>query len=351
MKRAIASSLCVLALLASPFGCSGKRARHAASADTAKPAGVLTTKQPGEFKKPGVNPFAGAKWYNSDQYSNAVVQARALLKTKPDEAALIAKIAKYGGADWVGSWTAYVGDWVRRRTNMIEKEGALPIYIAYNVPNRDCGQYSSGGATKGEEYKKWIYDFAAGIGDRKAVVILEPDALPQLKQCLSEEAQKERLALLNYAVETFLKLPATYVYLDAGHSMWLPAEEAAERLKLAGIDKADGFALNTSNYRATDELMAYGKKVSALVGGKHFVIDTSRNGNGPSDITGAGESWCNPEGRALGSPPTAQTGEPLCDAFLWLKKPGESDGECGGGPKAGEWFHARALEMAKNAKF
>ena len=61
--------------------------------------------------------------------------------------------------------------------------------------------------------------------------------------------------------------------------------------------------------------------------------------------------WCNPPGRALGSPPTARHGDPLIDAYLWIKKPGESDGECNGGPKAGDFWQERALELARNSKF
>jgi endoglucanase len=185
------------------------------------------------------------------------------------------------------------------------------------------------------------------------VVVLEPDALGLLKQCLSEPAQQERLGLLKFAIQTFNQLPATYVYLDGGHSAWLPAEEAAARLKAAGVEEAQGFALNTSNYQATEKLIGYGKQVSALLGGKHFVIDTSRNGNGPPTVADqkSEDNWCNPPGRALGSPPTSETADPLCDAYLWLKKPGESDGTCNGGPKAGEWYAERALELARNAKF
>ena len=102
---------------------------------------------------------------------------------------------------------------------------------------------------------------------------------------------------------------------------------------------------------ASDEVIAYGKQLSAAVGGKHFVIDTSRNGNGAPKVDGDSEAaWCNPDGRALGSPPTTETSEPLCDAFLWIKKPGESDGTCNGGPKAGEWWQEKALELVKNSK-
>ncbi|MFI5427363.1 glycoside hydrolase family 6 protein [Aeromicrobium sp. UC242_57] len=72
------------------------------------------------------------------------------------------------------------------------------------------------------------------------------------------------------------------------------------------------------------------------------VIDTSRNG------AGSNGEWCNPSGRALGPEPQAGTAGSL-DAYLWIKPPGESDGECGGGPPAGEFWTERALELAANA--
>lgn len=312
-----------------------------------------TNWKPGEYKKPGENPFASAKWY-INPYSVAVARAKdARRRGNDEEAALYDKIANNGGADWVGDWTAYVDKWVLGTTTAIGKQGALPIYIAYNLPGRDCGQYSAGGANNGDAYKKWITDFARGIGDRKAIVILEPDGIGLLTKCLSEKDQAARLGLYQFAIDTFNALPHTYVYVDAGHSAWLTAEDDAARLKAAGVERAEGFALNVSNYRATEELIEYGKKISALIGGKHFVIDTSRNGNGPPVVNdpSSEDAWCNPPGRALGTPPTTQTADPLCDAYLWLKKPGESDGTCNGGPKAGVWWNEKALELAKNAKF
>ncbi|MEP6654064.1 MAG: glycoside hydrolase family 6 protein [Myxococcales bacterium] len=302
---------------------------------------------------PGQNPFIGAKWWD-DPYSQAHLRTlRAKNKGDAEAAQLMGKIAQYGGADWIGEWTPYVERWVDKRITLLSKSGALPYFVAYKIPKRDCGQYSAGGAAKGQEYKEWIDQFARAIGTRKAVVIVEPDALASLKKCLSEPDQQERTALVRYAVHAFAQLPQTWVYIDAGHSSWIAAPEMAARLKAAGVEEADGFALNVSNYKPTDELMAYGKALSSLVGGKHFVIDTSRNGNGGPKVADndSEAAWCNPAGRALGSPPTAETGEPLCDAFLWIKKPGESDGACNGGPKAGEFWPERAIELAKNAKW
>src|SRR6185312_9877850 len=100
--------------------------------------------------------------------------------------------------------------------------------------------------------------------------------------------------------------------------------------------KAAGFSLNVSNFIDTPQNISYGTKISELTNGAHFVIDTSRNGSGSN-----GE-WCNPSDRSLGSSPTLlptlSTGNNLVDAFLWIKVPGESDGNCNGGPNAGAWW-------------
>src|SRR4029434_6544525 len=56
-------------------------------------------------------------------------------------------------------------------------KGQIPVLVAYNIPFRDCAQFSAGGATSSAEYKAWIDGFAAGIGDATAMVILEPDEL------------------------------------------------------------------------------------------------------------------------------------------------------------------------------
>jgi endoglucanase len=115
--------------------------------------------------------------------------------------------------------------------------------------------------------------------------------------------------------------------------------------KMLGISKADGFALNVSNFFSTQDNITYGNQLSQKLGGKHFVIDTARNGNGPT----GDNQWCNPSGRALGVRDTTATGNAAVDAFLWLKNPGESDGNCNGGPSAGVWWPDYALGLAQRA--
>ena len=332
----------------------------APAASTPKPAEAMPPMPPW---KHGENIFAGPKLGWVDPYSPAHLKGMMAEKKDHDPAlaALYNKIANNGGAEWIGDWTPNVGRYVGKRADMILKSGVLPYFVIYNVPKRDCGQYSAGGSEGADKYRAWITAFANSLGNRRAAVILEPDSLGLLgkkmadgKPCLSEAAQKERLDLLRFAVHTLVSLGNTAVYIDAGHSGWLKPAVDAKLLKEAGVEEADGFALNVSNYKSTSTEIPYGKEISKLLGGKHFVIDTSRNGNGPPKCDEAADDencWCNPPGRALGSPPTASTADPLIDAYLWLKKPAESDGKCNGGPKAGDFFQDRALELARNAKF
>jgi endoglucanase len=177
-------------------------------------------------------------------------------------------------------------------------------------------------------------------------VVLEPDALANL-DCLTEARQTARLALLRYAVARLVGMSGVAVYVDAGHSNFKPADVIATRLQQAGVAQAAGFALNVANFQTTASELAYGRSVSEAVGGAHFIIDTSRNGAGPSTGTLA---WCNPPSRALGARPTTTTNDPLLDAALWIKTVGLSDGPCRtGAPAAGVWWLSYALGLATRA--
>ncbi len=289
--------------------------------------------------------FEGAKLY-VDPYSNAKRQADEWRSSRPADAASLDKIAAQADADWFGDWSGDVQKAVNDRVTTISNAGALPVLVAYNIPMRDCSGYSGGGATSSEAYKAWIRSFADGIGSRKAAVILEPDAVAYTS-CLSEADKQTRLALIKEGVGVLKAKGNTAVYIDAGHSNWVGAAQMAGRLTEAGISGADGFSLNVSNLQTTANNTAYGKDLSSPLGGKHFVIDTSRNGLGPSPD----DQWCNPPGRALGEKPTAATADPLVDAYLWVKPPGESDGTCNGGPPAGTWWPEYALGLAQRATY
>lgn len=287
------------------------------------------------------SPFLSATLY-VDPDSSAARQAEEWQASRPEDAELLSRIATQPTAKWFGDWNDNISEDVDAAATTITAAGALPVFVAYNIPNRDCGGYSAGGAEDAAIYQDWIEDFADAIGDRSAVIILEPDAMAYVS-CLSDEDRDIRFSLLSQAVSTFKAKLAIAVYIDAGNPSWFDANEIADRLVLAGIAEADGFALNVSNFYTTDENITYGEDISTLVDGKHFVIDISRNG------LGSDGEWCNPSGRALGDNPSVATGHDLVDALLWIKPPGESDGECNDGPAAGEWWPEYALELARLA--
>jgi len=331
------------------------------------------------------------------------------------DAATMRKLSTIAQAIWVLDGSPLeVQEQVDTIMKAAGKQHAVPVLVAYNIPRRDGAQFSAGGASTEQEYRDWIDGFSRGIGNRPAVVILEPDSLALLS---SEEAGggassrpvdgafvDERFRLIRYAVDRLRGSPLTAVYLDGGHSAWHDVNDyeagygasqvrlgMATRLMRAGIDRATGFFLNVSNYRTNDDLIAFGTKLSRAIHLRqqtgaasctdadlaavtenpskltHFVLDTSRNGQGPW-IAPDGQysdpqEWCNPPGRGVGSRPTTRTGHPLVDAFLWVKRPGESDGSCNRGtpgpgdpehdgqvlPVAGDWWGEYALGLAQRA--
>ena len=142
----------------------------------------------------------------------------------------------------------------------------------------------------------FIHDFCEGIKGHKPIIIYEPDALPHTTHMEPIQAEY-RLNLIREGLRVLTEESEAYVYVDVGHSNWLTPKEAASLLDNVSNDKVRGFAVNVSNYRSTDESLEWSLKVCEHRPNDNFVIDTSRNGNGP-----LGNEWCNPLGRALGIP-------------------------------------------------
>lgn len=314
------------------------------SSSAAQTASVQKTEQsPAASAVASGNPLGGMRFYVNPN-SSAARQANEWRSSRPGDASAMDYLAAQATAQWLGGWSGDVGSAARQVVSQAAQNGSVPVLVAYNIPFRDCGGYSAGGATSRDAYLSWIRSLAGGIGGNSAIVILEPDGLSTVS-CLSGGDQQMRKELLSQATSILKSNGNTRVYIDAGHSGWIDAGVMAQDLKASGIDAADGFALNVSNFMPTADEISYGTKVSQNLGGKHFVIDTARNGNGSS-----GE-WCNPSGRASGQKPTAATGNPLVDAFLWLKVPGESDGNCNGGPSAGAWWPEYALGLVQRSSY
>lgn len=212
--------------------------------------------------------------------------------------------------------------------------------VVYGLPARDCGNHSAGGLPDAE-YAEWTAAIGEALrenADVDPIVVLEPDSLALAPECGNVE---QRVALLTDAVAA-LAADTTAIYLDGGHSQWLPVAEMAHLIdRVGGAEHIRGFATNVSNFNATQDEVAYAHALSARLDGMHALIDTSRNG------AGSNGEWCNPSGRRVGEPGGTVHDE-VVDANLWIKPPGESDGPCNGGPAAGHWWPEGAVELTRD---
>ena len=223
-----------------------------------------------------------------------------------------------------------------------DQDATVSIAV-YGLPDRDCGNHSAGGLDP-DAYREWtarIGDALRNASDVRKIVVLEPDSIALAPSCGSLD---DRAGYLRTAVDNIRGVD-TWIYLDGGHSAWHPATEMADLLRSTGLmGDVRGIALNVSNYQDTANEFAYAHQLSDLLGGTHAIIDTSRNGAGP-----AGSQWCNPGGRLVGAASGAY-GDGVVDTTLWIKPPGESDGECNGGPVAGTWWSDAAVELTRESR-
>jgi hypothetical protein len=282
--------------------------------------------------------------YRSDT-SEAAKQATALASSDPSGAAAARTIAQYPVAVWLGDWTqgSTLTKTIDAAVAGAERTGTTPVFVTYAIPQRDCGGYSAGGFDE-STYDAWVDQIVARLAGHRAAVIVEPDSLAMLSNSACSEsldAQRYRILAREVAAFTAVGVPA---YLDAGNSNWVPPAVMAARLESAGVQRARGFFTNVANYYPTAQEQAYAEKVSAATGGSHYVIDTSRNGQGWRG------TWCNGPGAGLGTSPRVVSDGTALDALLWVKTPGASDGTCNGGPAAGKWWSAFAQALVANAR-
>ena len=405
---------------------------------------------------------ANTRFFVPQPASGSIQQAVGLLEQgQLKNALLIAAMEATPQAVWLtGNTPTQTASTVTQTLREANFQRAIPLFVLYNIPGRDCGSYSAGGAENTADYEAWIDAIAGAIGSQKVVIILEPDAIADLPsdcgydptQVNIPEAVADRYTQINYAITQLEQQPQTIVYIDAGNSHWQAVPVITQRLITAGVQQAQGFFSNVSNFNLStyestfdtwvSDCIAFGmnpadggwrlgnysycasqyysplgtvnpddittwvytnewyqENMGTAVPTTHFVIDTSRNGQGPfyanayanppynqpaSVITTLNNgSWCNPPARGLGVPPTSSTGIALLDAYLWVKTPGQSDGTCdsaGGArawdytaydpngwpttaaqqatfdplwglqdPAAGTWFPEQALDLAQRA--
>jgi endoglucanase len=256
------------------------------------------------------------------------------------EANKLLTIANVPQAVWL--WGKNVASRVLQVVTAAAAKGEIPVFVIYNGPQSGRVDYGSDIDSEAD-FMTMILSVKNAIGNRVAWVIVEPDTLP-MSASLGLGEREFVADRIKKAVMLLKENPNTKVFLDAGHPKWIADTIIADLLLWGGIQLADGFAINISNFQTTALCLDFGARVSKLVGGKHFIIDTSRNGKG--ELLNV---WCNPPGRGLGELPKEVASSVGCDALLWIKCPGESDGTCNGGPGAGQFWPQYAIGLVDNA--
>jgi endoglucanase len=268
---------------------------------------------------------------------------------------LLALIAKRPRVQWEGAWwpdsqaesvaREFIADTTHGDPNVLSQ-----IAVFRLVPWEDDACHGLPSAAEQASYERWINAFAAGIGDARVALVLQPD-LP-FELCVPHHSRLP-MQLVAWAARRFSALPHTTVYIDVGSADWVSVGQASWMLRAAGVRYARGFALNATHYDSTQSEILFGARLAgararAGVRGRHFVVNTADNGRpftyqqfhrrfpdvnwGQPPVCGTRQSrLC----VTLGIPPTTNVASPRwglsrraralaarwVDGYLWIGRP------------------------------
>lgn len=291
-------------------------------------------------------------WVNPN--GSAKKQADAWRNSNPNGAKIFDVLATIPSANWMT--TSSVGDNIG---NILDQAGdQICTFVIYNIPFRDLGSYSGGGASSASAYRSWIDNLVSGVKGRLCFVVIEPDALGMISR-MDDGKKNERYDCINYAVDKFVAAGA-YVYIDAADSGWSNPKTMSECLIRAGVTKARGFSSNVAHFRTTKNEHIYATEICEIIKASHnkelyYILDTGRNANGPYEVKPGMSSqmgWCNPPNAGFGIRPTLKLNYvvyPHCDGLLWIKGL-SSDGSREGAPAAGQPYPEQVVRMYWQAK-
>src|SRR5215204_3295044 len=309
------------------------------------------------------NPLLGQRFF-LDRMEPAYTQwAKWKRAGQASDADTIWRLAREPRFRWFGRFTRpHMQKKVRGFLDRVQcdQPGAVPMMVVMRHQGRACRpDYLAGGAAEDRRTMKWYDQFAEAVGDARVVIAFEPDSLGTI-DCLAPSRRDDRLRMLRHGVDVLSELPNATIYLEAGASDWEPASRTAKQLRAIGVSKVRGFMLNVTHHDWTRANIQHGLDVSRLVGGKHFIVNTSYNGRGPIHyrkwinrshrIWRTINVWCHPGLRGLGPPPSTATSNSRVDAYMYINRPGYSAGACNGGPlPVGTWWPQRGLVYAQYA--
>ncbi|KAM0327200.1 hypothetical protein ACHAQA_006333 [Verticillium albo-atrum] len=340
------------------------------------------------------NPFEGRKLFISRAYAAQLEQTfETFIAANDTENALKVRYVQDNGGTfvWAPSITGLGAlDVAISAARAEQNQGGVEQIVGlvlYNLPNRDCSAGESAGELSGrdglrrykDEYVNAWAERLSRASDLTFAVVIEPDAIGNMVTNQALEACAEAKPIqeegIAYALQK-LQLPNVNLYVDVSHGGWLgwpdnlalTAKQVGKIVRLAGNDtKVRGFTTNVSNYNpfhaevredytewspSWDE-NNFSRSLAPLLAEEglptNFIIDQSR-----VHLPGAREEWgewCNVWPSGLGPTPTSDVDSPYVDSLVWVKPPGESDGQCGkpGAPRAGAFFNDYMRMLIENA--
>jgi endoglucanase len=273
------------------------------------------------------DPLQNVKWY---VFGNQIAAGQAALHyehSKPAWAKAFNVLANTPGS---GSWrfwmwsqpTKSIATTVEKWFADIEQQqpGTTPQLTMYNLVHGDIAP-----SKIRSHYEAWIDQFAKGVGNNRAVIYLEEDALITMPR-VAPAQRKVREAEIAYAVKALESDPHVVVYIDAGASDTLiTPKQYAAMLKASDVAQAQGFSVNTTHHEWLTSEIHFGQQIASYLHGAHFVVQSGSAGRGPHlnphPSTQGIEDLCDPAGTGLG-PITWNTGYKYVDGLLWYANVG-----------------------------
>jgi endoglucanase len=312
------------------------------------------------------NPIAGVTWkpYEgpSDSLWNAYASARGRHRT------LLGRLALKPRALFIGSWigSSRIRDVAAEVVQDTQRgdPDALAQFGTFELKPWE-GAWSGQGQWNVGDSERWYKGLAAGIGNARALVILQID-LP----FAAKTSNRQPETIDAYGTKVLSANRHTTVYIDAGAFEWLSPAEQGALLISNGIRHARGFSVNDTQYGSMTQELGYGAQVVDYlnhhgVTGKHFLVNTAQNGqpylagqvSGPSNDTPRCASRTQTLCQRTGIPPTTDVTNPRwhlsasdaaiarrdVDGYVWASQPWNVNG--------GPFNFGFALNLAANGRY
>lgn len=331
-------------------------------------AGTANSGLPGA----GTDPIAGMAWGApaNDDLGEAYQAASG------SEHALLGRIALQPRAFWLGWWwpirqvraaaAATVAATQNGNPDVLTQFATFELHPWETPTGHGAWRGPVHGSWNVSADEAWYRNMAAGIGNARALVIVQVD-LPFARKTTSTAPEQ----VDTYAARVLSAQPYTTVYIDGGTFGWLTPAQDASLLIRNGIRYARGFSLDDTDYDPTAVEDRFGAQVVAQlakrgVTGKHFIVNTDENGqpfkpyqvparaiNDVPMCHGRIQTVC----QRTGIPPTtdvassrwhlgaaaSRAAKLYCDGYIWSGRPWDID--------AGPFELQNALWLANNGEY